>query len=138
MNEQNDFLTLKKRHSRLAIVAVVLAIISSILFALFILSQMMTMGGDRIFMYKMFVFFTVIFVLLQLIGLGLGATGLFSKQTKKLFPIISTILNGILFLLGIVLLSLLINAGVPKYRYRPDVVVNSVSFHPTRSVMIDN
>jgi len=138
MNEQNDFVTLEKRHSRLAILAIVLAVISSILFALFILSQTMLMGGDRVFLYKLIVFFTVIFALIQLIGLGLGVAGLFSKQTKKLFPIISTILNGILLLLGTVLLSLLINVGTPKYRYTPGLLVKSVSLHPTRSEMIDN
>jgi len=72
------------------------------------MSQMMIMGGDKKFIHKVVVVATLIFTLLQLIGLGMGVTGLFSKQTKKLFPIISISLNGILLLSGIALIAVLI------------------------------
>ena len=44
--------------------------------------------------------------LFQLLGLGLGIVGLFKTDDKKLFPVLGTALNGLLFTLCVVKLNI--------------------------------
>lgn len=104
MIEQTNFQTVQKRHSRLGIVSTVIGLLLPVLLVFFIIVAISldikknTLGNDIVVAGLLI---TLTFPVVHLIALILGIIGLCFKNTKKLFPVIGTILNAILMLAGI-------------------------------------
>jgi uncharacterized membrane protein YoaK (UPF0700 family) len=122
MTEQTGNLILEKRHSGLAIAATVIAFVLPILFFLFLVV------GSALFMerrgtqpHKVAVISLVIvflFAFIHLLCLIFSLKELFSKKVKKLFPVIGSILNAILLLLGVALIVAFISHFPPEFQSR--------------------
>ncbi|MEP6904297.1 MAG: hypothetical protein ABJA66_21450 [Actinomycetota bacterium] len=105
--QQNNYQIPEKRHSRLGIASVVVGFGLPVLLVLFVLviylleSNKSPWAND--IEQNLFIV-SLLFPLVHLIALILALVGLFSKQTKNLFPIIGLVLNLILMIVGIILL----------------------------------
>ena len=113
MTEQTGDLLLVKRHSRLGIAATAIAVILPILLVVLIfgggaLLSTMKKGNNEDTVAVSLLLTILSFPLIHLLGLIFGLIGLFSKKTKKLFPIIGSILNAGLLLLGVAIIVLIL------------------------------
>lgn len=106
--QPNNYRIIEKRHSRLGITSVAIGIILPVLLVLFIIAGIFlgtrkgTTGNDIV---AALMLVSLSFPLFHLLALGFGITGIFSKKTKKLFPIIGTVINGFLLLTGVFVVS---------------------------------
>jgi hypothetical protein len=101
-----------KRHSRLGIASVVIAIVVPVLIiCLIIIGAILDRPASSLGKYIVESGFAVGFFapLLHLTGLVLGVAGWVSKRTKNLFAIIGTALNSILLFIGFLLIVLIIS-----------------------------
>ncbi|MBS1793089.1 MAG: hypothetical protein JSS81_04500 [Acidobacteria bacterium] len=96
---QNDKWPGPRNHSRLGIASTVIGILLPVLLILFVVAGVF-LGtrkgtvGNSIMVVLLIVSLT--FPFLHLLGLIFGLIGLFSKTTKKAFPVIGTLLNALL------------------------------------------
>ncbi len=110
--QQNNYQTTQKHHSRLGIASVIIGIILPILLVSFIVaSGFLEADKNRLrndiegYMIRVSLSFPV----LHLMALIFALIGIFSKKTKKVFPIIGIILNTILLIAGVVLIVFIIS-----------------------------
>jgi hypothetical protein len=113
MTEQTGDLLLVKRHSRLGIAATIIAVTLPILLVVLIfgggtLLSIIKKGDNENAVTLSLVLTILSLPLIHLLGLILGLIGLFSKKTKKLFPIIGSVLNAVLLLLGVTIIVLIL------------------------------
>lgn len=112
MIEASEHSILEKRHSRLGIASVIIAIV---LPALFICPIIIAAIVDSPSSSASKIFFTVGFVVgifapaLHLTGIIFGVIGWVSKRTRNLFPIIGTVLNSILLLIGLLMIVFILS-----------------------------
>lgn len=101
-----------QRHSRLGIVSTVIGAALPVLLIIFV-TLLIVLGSrkDTIGNYVAGagLIFSLIAPLLHLLGAGLGIGGLFTKNTKKLFPVVGTVLNIMLGISGVLLWVLVIS-----------------------------
>ncbi len=94
------------RHSRLGIVSTVIAVAIPVLLVIFI-GLVVVLGSRKNTFGNYFagagLIFSLIAPVLHLIGAALGVGGLFTKNTKKLFPVFGTVLNIMLGISGVLL-----------------------------------
>lgn len=100
------------RHSRLGIASTVIGVVLPVLLVIFI--GLLIVLGSRKNTFGNYVagaglIFSVIAPLLHLIGAAFGVGGLFTKNTKKLFPVVGTVLNIMLGISGVLLWVLVIS-----------------------------
>lgn len=113
MSVPQENMQVNVRHSRLGIVSVIIGAALPVLLAAFFISiailqaqkiksigNIVAVGG---------VLFSVAAPLLHLVGAGLGIWGSFTKNTKKVFPVVGTILNILLGISGVLLWILVIS-----------------------------
>lgn len=107
MINQPNYQIIEKRHSRLGIASVVVGILLPVLLVLFIVAGVFlgtrkgTLGNDIMVVLMLI---ALSFPLLHLIALVFGIIGIFSKKTKKVFPVTGTIINALLLLVGILVI----------------------------------
>jgi p-aminobenzoyl-glutamate transporter AbgT len=105
--QENNYKITEKRHSRLGIASVAIGIILPVLLVLFIVAGIFlgtrkgTTGNDIVVVLMLI---SLSFPLFHLIAFVFGIIGIFSKKTKKLFPIIGTIINALLLLIGVLVI----------------------------------
>lgn len=102
----------EKRHSRLGLASVIVGAALPVLLVLFIVFTI-ALGTRKNSMGSYIgiagLIFSVIAPLLHLVGAGLGIGGLFTKNTKKFYPVVGTILNIMLGISGVLLWILVIS-----------------------------
>lgn len=111
MTEPNENILLKKGHSRLGIASVIMSVAIPVILILFlIVSLALGTRRDSVGNYFAMAFagFGLVAPVLHLVGMVLGLSGLISKRTKNLFPVIGIILNIFLGVLGVVIIFLII------------------------------
>ncbi len=107
MINQANYQITEKRHSRLGIASVAIGIILPVLLILFIIAGIFlgtrkgTTGNDVV---AALMLISLSFPLFHLMAFVFGIIGIFSKKTKKLFPIIGTVINGFLLLAGVLVI----------------------------------
>lgn len=110
--DHSDNSILEKRHSRLGVASVVIGVLLPFLFIfpLIIAAIVDTTEGtySKIFM-SIGMVVGAFAPLLHLIGIIFGVIGWTSKKTKNLFPIIGTILNAILLLIGLLMIGFILS-----------------------------
>jgi hypothetical protein len=110
--EQTDNSIFEKRHSRLGIASVIIAIFLPILFIcpIIIAAIVDTTEGtySKIFM-SIGIAVGVSAPLLHLIGIIFGIIGWRSKKTKNLFPVMGTCLNAILLIIGFAIIVFILS-----------------------------
>jgi ABC-type dipeptide/oligopeptide/nickel transport system permease component len=105
--QQNNYQITEKHHSRLGIASVIIGFGLPVLLVLFIIAGAFlgtrpgTTGNDIVVVLMLI---ALSFPLLHLIALVFGLVGIFSKKTKKLFPIIGTVVNGLLLVTGVLVI----------------------------------
>lgn len=100
------------RHSWLGIVSVVIAVGLPALLILFLIIAALLgskKGSVGSIIGVGFVVVGLSAPLLHFVGFVLGAIGWYSRKTRKLFPVVGTILNAILGISGIILIYLFIS-----------------------------
>lgn len=111
MTDQTDNPLADKPHSRLGIASLVIGIAVPILIAVFFLIAMLlgssktSIGG---YIATGVVFFALSAPLIHLLGVIFGVIGWLSKKTKNLYPMIGTVLNAVLMIIGILLVLLMV------------------------------
>src|SRR4051794_34522641 len=104
---QNNFQITKKHHSLLGIASVAIGLTLPVLLVSFILatgfleSEKHSLRND---IESYMITAGLSFPVLHLLALIFALVGIFSKKTKKVFPIIGVVLNAILLIAGIALL----------------------------------
>jgi hypothetical protein len=103
MMQQNDQLT-EKRHSRLGLAAVIIGLMLPVLLVLFIVATGL-LEAERVKTRNdiegSLLLVSLSFPLVHLTALIFALVGLFSRKTKKLFPVTGAVLNGVLMAIGI-------------------------------------
>jgi Family of unknown function (DUF6142) len=112
MREQNNYQITERRHSRLGIASVIIGIILPILLVLFIVATgFLELDRNRMRndIEGYLVVVSLSFPVLHLMALIFALIGIFSKKTKKVFPIIGIVINTILMVAGVVLIIFIIS-----------------------------
>lgn len=111
MNDQTDNSILEKKHSRLGIASVVIALALPALLILFLVMGLL-LGSKKGSVGNViglgFIVIALSAPLLHFVGFILGLIGWISKRTKNLYPVIGTVLNALLGISGILIIYLFI------------------------------
>lgn len=101
------------RHSRLGIVSTIIGAALPVLLVIFVAIALIfgtSINSTGNYIGFAGLIFSVFAPLLHFIGAGLGIGGLFTKNTKKVFPVVGTILNIMLGISGVLLWVLVISS----------------------------
>ncbi len=110
MIEQNNNSISEKPHSRLGVASVVIGVaVPLLLILIFAVAILLGTKKDSVGNYILIggIIFSMSAPLLYLVGIIFGVIGWVSKKTKNLYPIIGTILNSILGIIGVLLVLLM-------------------------------
>ena len=112
MSFQNEEITATRRHSKLGIASTIISLAIPVLLVIFFASLLMMDTRKNSFgsyVAGVGLIFAFIAPGLHLVGALLGIGGFFTKPTKKLFPVIGTILNILLGISGVLLWVLVLS-----------------------------
>jgi hypothetical protein len=111
-NDQNNYHMTPRRHSRLGIASVILGIILPVLLVSFIVaSGWLELDRNRMRndIEGYLIVVSLSFPVLHLVALIFALIGIFSKKTKKVFPVIGIVINTLLMAAGIALIVFIIS-----------------------------
>ncbi len=98
MNITSDDLPLKRRHPKIGVISLSLAIANGLITLLILVGSFIPEDGtyaEQRVDKALFVFALIIAPIFHLVGLALGIGGAFMKNAKKVFPVLGIIFNGL-------------------------------------------